>query len=68
MIIFSIKDEPLGPPVIKICEWGPWDQNGSEKNFPGRLHRIRQQLIDTAGVRDVSNRNMKSLVQNGLIK
>ena len=24
------QKNPLDPPVIKICEWGPWDDNGGD--------------------------------------
>ena len=32
-VVFATQKNPLDlppPPVIKICEWGPWDDNGGD--------------------------------------
>ena len=42
MIFLGIKYEPLSdPPVIKICEWGPWEIYGKAFSaYDGIVQRV----------------------------
>ena len=41
----GIKYEPLShPPIIKICEWGPWEPKAEScrrKMYQGRVHLLK---------------------------
>ena len=55
-IFLGIKYEPLSdPPVIKICEWGPWDMNiyTKEKWYehePQTVTRQHHNLVANANI------------------
>ena len=29
-VVFATQKNLSDPPVIRICEWGPWDDNGGD--------------------------------------